>query len=200
MCLKYEIFGGLEIDPRSGYGITDLVRLFLIISKGPAGRTVIMRELGVGEATAKTIIKFLSGKGLIEQGTRGICPSKKGLDVFSICSSFSDMKEIHIPEFSDKPAVALVVRGAAGSVRSGIEQRDEGVKFGAKIVTLVKKSGGLSLAGIHDYQLPYKNVIDGVLDTKENDTVIISSADSKPDAERGAIAAGLKTISERHHP
>jgi len=114
--------------------------------------------------------------------------------VFSVCAYLSDLKEVRIPEFSGKPAVALVVRGAAGAVRSGIEQRDEGVRFGAKIVTLVKKRGELSLAGVHDYQLPYKNAIGEMLGTEENDMVILSSADSKPDAERGAVAAGLKTL------
>jgi predicted transcriptional regulator len=169
------------------------VRLFLELSSGPSGRTALMKKLGLGEATVKTMMKSLRDMGLVEQGTRGVYPTKKGLSLFSFCASFSGLRRVAIPEFS-KEAAALVVKGAAGKAGSGIEQRDEGVKHGAKIITLVKKGGSLILAGVPQHKPPYTEAIESVLETEDGDVVILSGADSRLDAERGAVAAGLVTI------
>jgi hypothetical protein len=187
----------LEIDKRSGYAMPDLVRLFLIIMTGPVGRTGLMRELRLGEATVKTMVKFLRDRGLVDQGTRGVYPTKRGLSVFSFSVSFSGPKGITIPEFS-KEAAALVVKGAAGLVKSGIEQRDEGVKFGAKIITLIKKDGRLMLAGVPHHKPPYTGVAERSLETEDGDVVILSGADSMLEAERGAVAAGLSVVTARN--
>jgi biotin operon repressor len=183
----------VEIDGRSGYGMPDLVRLFLELSSGPSGRTVLMKKLGLGEATVKTMMKSLRDMGLVKQGTRGVYPTKKGLSLFSFCAPFSALRRISIPEFSKK-AAALLVKGAAGRAGSGIEQRDEGVKHGAKIITLVNKGGSLMLAGVPQQKPPYTQVIEKALESEDGDVVILSGADSRLDAERGAVAAGLVTI------
>ena len=137
----------------------DLVRLFLAITERPYGRTSLMNALKLGEATVKTMLKFLRERKLVEQGTRGVYPTKKGLEAFSFLSSFSNLQAIDIPDFSEA-AVALVVKSSAGRVASGIEQRDEGVKLGAKIITLVKKDGRLMLAGVPQHEPPYKDAVE----------------------------------------
>jgi hypothetical protein len=193
MSLGYEKLGELRIDSRSGYGMPDVVRLFLLISKNPAGRMVLIRDLNLGEATVKTMLKFLKKRGLVEQGTRGVHPSRKGLSVFSFCSSFSGLAELNIHGFS-KNAAALVIKKAASKVKSGIEQRDEGVLFGAKIITLIKSDGELVLAGVPHHRPPYIKEIERCLKTEEGDVVILSGAESRLDAERGAVAAALATM------
>ena len=187
----------LEIDQRSGYGMPDLVRLFMTISAEPRGRTSLMKELHLGEATVKTMLKFLRDRGLVDQGTRGVYPTKKGLTMFSFSASFSDLREIDIPEFS-KAAVALVIKGAAGKVASGIEQRDEGVKLGAKIITLIKEDGHLMLAGVPHHEPPYTEAAEKSLKTDDGDVVILSGANSLLDAERGAVAAGLSVMTSKN--
>ena len=115
----------LDIDPRSGYGTADLIRMFLAISCRPMGRMALLKELGLGEATIKTMSKFLRSRNLAEQGTRGIYPTKRGKRAFSCCSSLSKSIPVRIPWLS-RASVALIVRRAASNVCSGIEQRDEG--------------------------------------------------------------------------
>ncbi len=191
-----EIIPNLGIDRRSGYGMPDLVRLFLAIADKPCGRTHLMKELRLGEATVKTMLKLLRERGLVEQGTRGVYPTKKGLAAFSFLSSFSNLQAIDIPGFSEA-AVALVVDGAAGRVSSGIEQRDEGVKLGAKIITMVKKDGHLMLAGVPQHEPPHKDAVERSVKAGDGDVVILSGADSMLDAERGAIAAGLSIVASK---
>jgi hypothetical protein len=183
----------LGIDKRSGYCVPDVVRLFMLISDRPLGRTALIRGLKLGEATVKTMFKFLKDKGLVNQGTRGVCPSKKGLSMFSFCSSFSGPTGLDIPDFSKK-TVTLVVKGAASKVKSGIVQRDEGVRFGAKIITMIKKDGHLVLGGVPYPRPKYTDGIEKSIKAEENAVVILSGADSVLDAERGAVAAALVTI------
>ena len=187
----------LYIDQRSGYGMPDLVRLFLAITERPYGRTSLMNALKLGEATVKTMLKFLRERKLVEQGTRGVYPTKKGLEAFSFLSSFSNLQAIDIPDFSEA-AVALVVKSAAGRVSSGIEQRDKGVKLGAKIITLVKKDGRLMLAGVPQHEPPYKDAVERSVKVGDGDVVILSGADSVLDAERGAIAAGISVVTTKN--
>jgi predicted transcriptional regulator len=191
--LVREKLRNLEIDKRSGYGIPDVVRLFLSISKKPMGRTGLIKNLNLGEATVKTMVKFLKSRGLIYQDAVGVHPTKRGLSVFSFCSRISGLTELKIPEFS-KNVVALVVKKAADGVKSGIEQRDEGVKFGAKIITMIKKRGELVLAGVPGHEPPYRKEIERSLKIGEGDVVILSGANSRLGAERGAVAAALASL------
>jgi hypothetical protein len=192
--LKSESLANLEIDERSGYGVPDLVRMFLLITKRPAGRTSLIKKLHLKEATVKTMLKFLKNNGLVEQGTRGAYPTGKGLSLFSPCRAFVDIKDVNVPEFSEKPAVALVVKNAAKRVRAGIEQRDEGVRFGARIITLLKKNGRLSLAGVPGCRPAYMGRLQAQLRIGADDVVIVSAADKRLDAERGIVAAGLTIV------
>ncbi|MBN2331255.1 MAG: hypothetical protein JXC85_05570 [Candidatus Aenigmarchaeota archaeon] len=186
----------LEIDKRSGYGFPDLVRLFLAISKTPKGRTSLMKDLGLGEATVKTMLKYLRERGLVDQGTRGVYPTRRGASAFSFTGAFSDFREIRIPQFS-KSTVALVVKGAARKVTSGIEQRDEGVRFGAKIITLVRHGGRMLLAGVPNHKTAYAEAAERSLKTEDGDVIILSGADSRLDAERAAVAAGLSVVASK---
>ena len=190
--MAYEKLARLKIDKRSGYDITDVVRLFMLVSKKPMGRTALIRRLRLGEATVKTMVKFLKSEGIMNQGTRGVYPTEKAKSLFSFCSSLSELRELSIPGFSEN-AIALVVKGAASRVKSGIEQRDEGVRFGASIITLVKGGAGLELAGVPDLEPPYLPELEKSLEIGIDDVVVLSGADTKLAAERGAVAAALVT-------
>jgi hypothetical protein len=189
--LGYEEIRELVIDSRSGFCLPDLVNLFLLVSGSQKGRIALMKDLKLGEATVKTMLKFLRNRDLIEQDTKGVRPTRKWVRLFSFCSAFSLLPEVKIPGIEKRYAAALLVKGASGSVRSGLEQRDEGVRLGAEIVTLVMKDNRLVLAGVPDHELPFLNEVDKLFDIEDNDVVILSCADNCLDAVRGAIAAGL---------
>lgn len=184
-------FRSIPIDPRSGYDLSDIVRLFIIIRERPRGRIYLISKLRLGEATVKTMLKNLKNKKLVKQNTLGVYPAKRADQFFSFCDNYSPFKEVHFIDFSEKPSVALIVNNGADSVNSGIEQRDEGVKHGAKIITLVKRSGKLILAGVPEHPLSYKEQIESLIKTVNGDVLILSSAETRLDAERGAIAASL---------
>jgi len=141
----------------------------------------------------KTMLKFLKGRGLITQGTKGVAPSVKGALEFSFCTRLAGPRNVRIGGFSEGPTVYVVVKEAAGNVRSGIEQRDEGVRQGASIVTLVMTGDALVLPGVRGSAEDY---LKGAAfpEAGEGDVVIVSSAPTRLEAERGAVAAATSVL------
>jgi predicted transcriptional regulator len=133
-----KLLEGFEIDRRSGYSVVDVVRVFKILSKRSMGRVLLVKELGLGEATIKTMIKNLRRHGFTRDSTRGEILTKRGEKVSDYLNSkVSKVFRVKIPSISKSPTIALIVRNASKKVKMGIEQRDEGMKVGANVTTLV---------------------------------------------------------------
>jgi biotin operon repressor len=182
-----KLLGGFEIDRRSGYSIVDVVRIFSILSKRSRGRMLLVKELGLGEATVKTMIKNLRNHGFTRDSTRGEVLTKKGEKVSDYLNSkIPKVFRVKIPSISKSPTVALIVRNASHKVKMGIEQRDEGVKVGVNVTTLVFRDRKAKFPGTGETARGLEN-----LEAEENDVIIIASGENTKKAERGGIAAAL---------
>jgi len=111
-------------------------------------------------------------------------------------------EEIEIPRSSltiGSFNVAVLIRNATGSVKHGVEQRDAAIKVGALgATTLVFSCNKLTMPGINegisqDIQ-PIHNALISKLKPKENDVIIIGTADEKRAAEIGAKTVALELL------
>jgi biotin operon repressor len=181
----------IKIDGRSGYSLADLVLMLRLLGREPMGRFSLMDELGLGEATVKTMMKKLEDEGLAKKSPRGQMPTPEGGRIFGLLEKrISDPVQVRLPDISTKPSVAFVVRGAASKIRKGIEQRDEGIKHGVDVTTLVFESGKIRFPGA-------RNVVEmGELNDalEESDVILVSSGKSIREARRGGFAVGLTMI------
>ncbi len=178
------------IDKRSGYSLVDVVRVFRILSEKPMGRILLMKESGLGEANVKTMIKKLREHGFTKDSTRGEVLTEKGKGISDYLKrKVSRTFRVRISSISKKPTVALIVRDASERVKMGIEQRDEGMKMGVNVTTLVFQNKKAKFPGT-------KEVVRGLegLEVKDKDVIIISSGRNAKEAERGGIAAVLTLI------
>jgi biotin operon repressor len=185
-----KLLGSFEIDRRSSYSVVDVVRIFSILSKRPMGRMLLMEELGLGEATVKTMIKNLRRYGFTRDSTRGEILTKKGRGVSDYLNRrVSKVFRVKIPSISKQPTVALIVRNASKKVKMGIEQRDEGMKMGVNVTTLVFQNKQAKFPGTGE-------VVEGLehLETEDRDVIIIASGENANKAERGGIAAIMTLI------
>ena len=87
-------------------------------------------------------------------------------------------------------------------MKHGLEQRDAAIKIGALgATTLVFSRGKLNMPGIEEDAFkgdPRIRVeLISKLQPRENDVIIIGSANDKLTAEYGAIAAALETLKTR---
>lgn len=180
-----------EVDKRSDYTIIDIVRILIALNKKPMGRINLMKELGLGEATIKTMIKRLKGEGVVNYSTKGQVLTKKGrLIAEEFARKISSFHDIEIPSISKTSCIVFVVRNSASKVKLGIEQRDEGMKLGVNIITLVYEGGKVRFPGTGE---TVKD-IEEKMDLKGGDVIIISSGKKGWEMERGGIAAALTLI------
>lgn len=71
---------------QTGYTVYDVVRAMEIMSQG-AGRPLLSKELGLGEASIKTMLRRMRDEGLIVRAGRGNTLSSRGLAAFSAINS-----------------------------------------------------------------------------------------------------------------
>ena len=179
-----------------------VIKALETISAGECvGRIKLSEMLGLGGGATRTLVRHLRNEGMIEVSRSGIVLSKFGEEVFSdLRSRISE--EIEIPRsFLTMGSfdVAVLIRNAAGSVKYGVEQRDAAIKVGALgATTLVFSRNKLTIPGVSEDVLqkiqPIQDALISKLKPRENDVIIIGSADEKRAAEFGAKTAALELL------
>ncbi|MDE1765175.1 MAG: DUF4443 domain-containing protein [Thaumarchaeota archaeon] len=181
--------------------------LQVIHANTKASRSFLIEEIGLGEGSIKTLVKHLKMNELVTTSKAGMVLTSKGKALFSKLNEAipaeASIKEcsITIGRFNH----AILVRGLAKDVGSGIEQRDAAIKIGALgATTLVFKDDDLFTSD-KSYEIPIKDrkltleIIDK-LQPRNGDVVIVASAENKKTADLAAKRAALETISnhEKH--
>jgi len=185
----------------------DLVHVFktmqLISDNGKISRSLLVKELGLGEGSVKTLVKHMKMNGMIETSNAGTWLTSKGKSLYSKLH-LAISSEIDIPHCSialGKFNHAVLVKNMATNIRSGIEQRDAAIKIGATgATTLIFKDSKFLMPGTgQDFLRKDPNVRSLMLERfvpDDKDVIIIGSADNKKIAEMAAKSAALQTIAE----
>ena len=111
--------------------------LQLIEEYGHVSREMLCEELELGEGATRTLMKHLKLQNLIESTNAGTKMSNKGNYCFREFLS-SIPYEISLSKCSitlGKYNYAILVKQMGSNIKSGIEQRDAGIKMGASGAT-----------------------------------------------------------------
>ncbi len=171
--------------------------LELIGSNDGIGRQQLSRELNLGEGVVRTLIRRMSGRGLIGTSRRGMVLTRTGKETLSrLMELFSATEVPRTPITVGSRNYAVLVRGAGENVRNGIEQRDAAMMAGAMgATTLVYEDGRLQMPGMEMDVAP--SVLRHLLESlrpRGGDAIIIGSAKELLAAEIGAKSAALKLL------
>lgn len=165
------------------------------------GRIRLSKELGLGEGTARTLVKHLKMQKLVEVSRKGILLSESGKELFSkLRSRISEGVEIpSSPLTVGSHNVAVLVRNMGHAVKYGLEQRDAAIKAGALgATTLVFSQNKLIMPGVEEDVLKdvssIRVILMSKLRPKENDVIIIGSAEDKKRAEFGAKMSAFELL------
>lgn len=178
--------------------------LEILGTEEPIGRIRLSKTLGLGEGATRTLIKHLRNEGMIKISRAGIALSTLGEEVFSNLKS--EVSEgIDVPESSLTVGpynMAVLIKNAADSVKSGLEQRDAAIKAGALgATTLVFENSRLTMPGVGEDVFQNIQSIHDILVAKlkpeEKDVVIIGSANDERTAEFAAKTAALKLLKSK---
>ena len=179
----------------------------LMENKKRISRSLLMRELGLGEGSIKTLVKHMKMSGLIENSNAGMWSTNKGRTVYEKLHDAipNEMDVIKCSIALGKFNYAVLVKDIAYNIGSGIEQRDAAIKLGAVgATTLVFKNGRLLMPDTREDLLRNNPKIHSLfiknLSPKDNDVITIGSSENKRTAELAAKSAALYTIAnhEKH--
>lgn len=172
-----------------------------------ASRSLLVEDLRLGEGSVKTLVKHLKMKNLIETSNAGMWLTGKGKTLFSKINE-AIPAETDIPECSvtmGKFNHAILIKGLAKEIGSGIEQRDAVIKIGALGATTLVFRDNKLFTSDKNYDISIKDekliaIIIEKLQPENEDVIIIASAENKKTADLAAKRAALETISnhEKH--
>ncbi len=161
------------------------------------GRQQLARELRLGEGIIRTLVARMKRLELLDTSRKGMSLTSAGHDVMMGFNEFFSASEFPVtPLTVEQRNHAILVRGAARTIRNGIEQRDAALIAGAKgATTLIHEGGRLLMPGMEDQLNPtiiYN--IERAMNPSDGDVVIIGSSDDAFLAEIGAKSAALKLL------
>jgi hypothetical protein len=172
-----------------------------------ASRSYLSQTLHIGEGAVKTLISHLKQAGLADSTRSGTFLTKKGIDFlkifFSVLSSECKLNKCNIAQAKFNHAVLL--RNYSNSIKSGIQQRDFAVMYGAiGATTLLYKNNQFIFPG-EDIDCLYndkktKTDLIKKLSPHNGDVIIIASANESFIAEISAKNSALWTLAthEKH--
>lgn len=155
-------------------------------------------SLELGEGAVKTLVGHLRESGIAESVRAGTFLTEKGLGMAGSIREAMPAEAALSPSAMTGGAAghAVLVRGRAGAVRSGIEQRDKAIVYGASAaLTLVYRDGAFSFPGERRDALKGQRGVLAALGAEpaEGDVLIVASAQSPLSAEMSAKNAALHT-------
>jgi len=175
-----------------------LLTLFILYkSEKPVGRYILMERLGIGEASARTLLKFLTNLGLIKSVDRkGHILTDLGKTVaMKIAEKIVEMKEVKgLKNITVGPVnVACHIRNTAHLIKDGLKQRDAAIMAGAQgATTLIVQSGKITFPE-EDVEIDKENqeILNNLFDLSDGDVIVIGTGNNLKEAENGAAAAAL---------
>ena len=188
--------------PQASFTVFDLLMVvWLIAEKGPIGRGKLSQELDIGGGAIRTLIKRLKESGVIDTSSLGCSLTEKGSKVWDEIGQLIPQK-VRLPENDLTFAVynvAVLVKGRGDRVKDGLEQRDATIAVGAKgATTLIYRDKKLIVPQVSedlakDFPVAFEQIA-RQMRVRENDVVVIGSADALKKAEYGALAAAWTLI------
>lgn len=182
--------------PTASFGVVHVLKaIYLLGAGGSVGRKKLAVGLGLGEGAARTLISRLIRAGLIETSRAGCALTSRGKRVYRrLTKKASKPTEVRLENVDFGPEVCVMtVQGGASRIQSGLEQRDAAVRAGATgVMTFVVKSGQIvmpSISNVDRDHPAFAKELRQIIELRENDAILVASADKGIAAEYGVLAA-----------
>jgi predicted transcriptional regulator len=188
----------------------DLVKLIsaiIIISwYKPIGRYLLSKLTDVPQGVVRGLLNRLQSSKYVAISKRGALLTPLGEKTLS--EVLDDLKidkiiKLNVEEIKPltegKCVIGICVKKAANNIRSGVEQRDEAIKHGAKgATTIVCKSGDLYVPPTYESLRQLSPNIYELLmvrfNPKDDDVIIISWNEKEGRVLEGVISAVISTL------
>jgi len=189
--------------PSPSFSVFHLLRAIELVAEKTMGRARLADGLNVGEGAVRTILERLKDDGLVAISRDGCALTSEGLRQLKEYRSIFEKKieigknELTLGDYN----CAILIKNRGHKIKSGVEQRDASVMVGAKgATTIMFKEGRLKIPSVSDdvaadFPKAASQIV-RFLAPKENDVIIIGSADSLGKAEYGTLAAAWTFLND----
>lgn len=180
---------------RAAFSIFHIFCALELISKKQIGRTHLAKKIGIGKGTVLSLISGLKKRDLIKTNQGRAELTEKGLEIWAQLEKALPIRTT-IPKIEFLPTkfnYAFVVVNSGNKIKSSSELRDIAIISGAKIaITIINIEGKLVIESVsldieNDFPQAYKE-IQKFFDTKNNDVIVMTGADTSLAAKRSAFA------------
>lgn len=173
----------------------------LIALQTRIGRKKLLKEIGIGEGSMRTILKKLKTKSLIDSTKKGHKLNDVGLEHLNeYLKKFTIPFKIHADDIVAGKKTGIVVRGASGKITTGLLERDTAVRAGASGALILKCCSGAKLKfpdeirSIDDYPGFTSELVNLNVDFNPGDVLIVAFSDCYIVSENACIAIALNLI------
>lgn len=183
-----------EIDKRSSFSEVQVLRTLFLLDENSLGRTKLMRKLGLGEASVKTLLKYLVERNIVEPTTKGHVLTERGEEIInSLKEKISGPFKLNDLDLTvDEKNSAILIKSATSNIENGMDQRDAAIKEGASGATTISYKDGKFWVLGNKVEVPEK--IKNRFELEDGDVVVLGSASSYKNAEEGALATILTLL------
>jgi len=198
-----KIVGEKAPGPSPTFSVFHVLRALELVAEKSTGRGKLADSLKLGEGAVRTLIGRLKSAGLITTTKAGCTFTDKGLKLFREYQSvFKKKIEIGKSELTiAKHNFAVLIKNCGHKVKSGVEQRDAAIMAGARgATTILFREDRLIIPAVSDdvakdFPKAAKQIM-SCMSPKEDDVIIVSSADTLEKAEYGALAAAWMLLDD----
>ncbi|MDR3205607.1 MAG: DUF2111 domain-containing protein [Candidatus Methanoplasma sp.] len=169
--------------------------LSCINESAPVGRKRLASLLNIGEGSIRTILNMLQEDGLVIINKNGVSLTQDGADCWKAVAM--DAAPLKIGDLTiGSVNCAVRVPGTARAVEYGCEERDAAIKTGAIGATTLIFTNGILIFPGSNYPVEPKTdrAIRETFDLLDDDVVIIGTANTLENAEKGAVTAGINLL------
>lgn len=176
----------------------DKIRALILINEsGKAGRKALAQRLGVGEGYLRKLLDELEGSGLITRDREGASLTEQGRKALEALRL--ELRVYRDVSLEGYRGTSVIVSGAEGQIRNGLEERDEAVRFGARgAMVMVVRGRELWFPMVSNISKEHPEFSRKVMKSFElrDGDVIIFAWDGGSDSERAALAAALLVLAK----
>ncbi|MGC1122452.1 MAG: DUF4443 domain-containing protein [Candidatus Methanofastidiosia archaeon] len=166
----------------------DILLTLKILQNQQTGRKTLSTILGLGEATVRTLFRKLESDNLITSTRQGQIITQKGMDYLSRAPEFTLPRPVTVGEITlSNHSVASLISNFSHHIKNGIKIRDAALISGASGATtlLYRNRGFVFPHGTTPLPPSIEEYLMGEFSPSEHDVLIISTADTEPQAIRG---------------
>ncbi|MCX8181997.1 MAG: DUF4443 domain-containing protein [Candidatus Methanomethyliaceae archaeon] len=190
--------------PSPAFKPVHIVKALLLLEQGSMGRQSMSKMLGLGEGSARTLVKKLTEHALVYVDPVGGCNlTEWGKSIVNeLRQTILSSKEFTLEEFGIQlPSFAIQVRGSSAFTIPITKLRDVAVRNGAEgMLVFNVKDSKISLPMIvDDVSKDYPKLVSMIKNSfslENGDFIFIGFAEDRNAAELGTLAAALFCILE----